>query len=88
MAWVATGYISSGDSLAATRVPNDVSILPESAIRKYRAAYYGERFSERINLLMQQMIGDLSFCLSKLQTAEDDIASVYPITTTTYCDKE
>lgn len=88
MAWVASGHISSGDALSATKLPNDVTILPESAIRKYRAPYGGQRSSERINLAMQQMIGDLAFCLSTLTTAETNMEDLPSITVTTYCDKE
>jgi len=44
---------------------------PTSAVRHYRFPYKGERSSERLNLLMQAIDGDLKYSFKDLETIED-----------------
>lgn len=43
---------------------------PTSAVRHYRFPYKGERSSERLNLLMQAIDGDLKYSFKNLETIE------------------
>lgn len=54
-------------------VPDSSAVFPDSSIRKYRAAYYGVRSSEKINLLQQELISDFNFCYNKLSTTHENI---------------
>ena len=56
--------------------PLKSDVYPDSSIRKYRAAYYGPRSSERINLLQQEVLSDLSYCYNKLINSEDSIENI------------
>ncbi len=84
---VITGYISSGSSEYLMLQPKELSILPESSIRRYREPYFGKRNSQRINLLMQSIVYDLNTIYDKLVSANDYLDNIYPITTITYFDK-
>lgn len=67
----ATG--TSGISNAVSIQPSPLDVIPESAIRKYRAPYYGERESSRINVQMQAIQSDIKLIYTKIVEADENI---------------